>query len=762
MLMTRVAAIFFVGAGAATSASAFIGTSTTRDRWGACAVGAAALLIGLAVARAPWARWPLRAALALAPIALILIALGNAADPQPYSYAVFFVVVHVWIGMALPRRTSLWLSPVTALAYCLPLLLMADGASAALTALVVVPLCVLIGETVAWFMDQLSTKVHGKEVDDSLGREREARERVRDLHLQLRVSERRLRSLVERLPAITYVNAQDALNTTLFISPQVETLLGYPPAEWMQNPRLWSRLIHPDERDEVLSERAASIREGRDFAMEYRLIARNGRSVWLHDESVLVDDGDGAREWQGVMTDVTERRQARERLEFLAFHDAVTGLPNGAFFEQHLDLELARARRSGEVLAVFALDLDKFKLVNDTLGHAAGDSLLRAVAQRLQATLRESDVLARAGGDEFLVLMPSLPAGIGTPDDAVRAAAKTLRARLAEALDPPFVLSDMELRMSASIGTALFPRDAEDARGLLRHADTTMYRSKRVRESHPSEVVYVDGSDHVLGELSLASRLRRAARDEAWQLAYQPIVELVLGRTVGAESLLRWPDDGQGEVDPGRFIPMAEEMGLISALGGWVIAELTERCRKWSAEGVLDQMTALSFNLSPRELWHPALMERLSNLRDVTGRNDLLVIEITESSLTMDPVRVESTLKEVRELGIRVALDDFGTGYSSLSRLKRLPIDVLKIDRTFLVDVETDASARAIVRSMIRLTHSLGMVPLAEGIETQGQLEFVTDHGCALAQGYLFGRAVPADTFQASLGEVYSPIIQLG
>ena len=762
VLMTRVAAILFLGAGAATLASAFVDTTSSRERFGASAVAAAALLTGLAVARAPWRHWPARAAFTIPLVALILIALGNAVDPEPYDYAIFFVVVHVWVGMALPRWTSLWLAPITALAYCLPFLLMRDGASAVLTALVVVPLCVLVAETVAWLMHQIVTKLLRREVEDSLDREREARATVRDLHVQLRLSERRLRSLVERLPAITYINAQDARCTPLFISPQVESLLGYTPQEWIRNPDVWSRMLHPDDRDEVLSEREGSIREGRDFAMEYRLIARNGRSVWLHDEAVLVDDEDGAREWQGVMTDVTERRQARERLEFLAFHDAVTGLPNGAFFEQHLDLELARARRSGEVLAVFALDLDKFKLVNDTLGHAAGDALLRAVALRLQATLRESDVLARAGGDEFLVLMPSLPAGIGTPDEALRAAAKTVRARLAEALEPPFVLSDMELRMSASIGTALFPCDAEDARGLLRHADTTMYRSKRGRQTDPSEVVYVDGSDHVMGELSLASRLRRAARDASWQLAYQPIVELVLGRTVGAESLLRWPDDGQGEIDPARFIPMAEELGLISALGGWVIAELTERCRQWGAAGVLDEMTALSFNLSPRELWHPALMERLSALRDVTGRDDLLVIEITESSLTMDPVRAQETLEEIRGLGIRVALDDFGTGYSSLSRLQHLPIDVLKIDRAFLVDVATDASARAIVRSMIRLTHSLGMVPLAEGIETHEQLEFVTDHGCVLAQGFLFGKAVPADAFQASLGEVHSPVAQLG
>jgi diguanylate cyclase (GGDEF)-like protein/PAS domain S-box-containing protein len=759
--MPRVAAVLFAGAGAVTLVSAVVGLTSRSGRLGASGVGLAAMLTGFVATRAPWDRWPVRAQLALVPLALILITLGNIVDPQPYEYAAFFVVVHVWVGMAQPRWTSVWLAPFTALAYWLPLMA-ESGSSAAFTVLAVVPLCVLVGETVAWLMDQAdATEVLRREGEALQERERGARSDLHDLQLQLRLSERRLRVLVEQLPVITYVDAHDALGTTLFISPQVESLLGYPPSEWIEDPRLWRRLVHPDDRDSVLAEHETSRSEGRDFAMEYRLIARNGRSVWIRDEAVLVNDVDGSQEWQGLMTDVTERKQTKERLEFLAFHDAVTGLPNRAFFEQHLEIELARARRSGEALVVCALDLDKFKLVNDTLGHAAGDAFLREVASRLQATLRESDVLARAGGDEFLVLMPSLPAGTGTPQDAASAGAKALSTRLAEALDPPFVHSDMELRMSASIGTALFPRDAEDAHGLLKHADTTMYRSKRGRQADVSETVYVDVSDQMRGELSLASRLRRAAREGSWQLAYQPIVELVLGRTVGAESLLRWPDDGLGEIDPGRFIPMAEELGLISTLGGWVITELTERCRQWEAEGVLNQMTALSFNLSPRELWHPALMERLAALRDATGRNDLLVIEITESSLTMDPVRVKTILREIRDLGIRVALDDFGTGYSSLSRLQHLPIDVLKIDRTFVQDVAHDASARSIVRSMIRLTHSLGMVPLAEGIETVEQLGFITDHGCALAQGYLFGRAMPADVFTAGLGAVQSPIAQL-
>jgi EAL domain-containing protein (putative c-di-GMP-specific phosphodiesterase class I) len=247
------------------------------------------------------------------------------------------------------------------------------------------------------------------------------------------------------------------------------------------------------------------------------------------------------------------------------------------------------------------------------------------------------------------------------------------------------------------------------------------------------------------------ARLRRVAGEGSWRLAYQPVVELATGRTVGAEALLRWPEDPRGQVEPSRFIPLAEDLGLAPALGAWVVAELSRRCRSWRADGLLDAMTTLTFNLSPSELWHPALKDRLAALRDAAGRGDLLVAEITESSLSMDPARACLTLQDIRELGIRVALDDFGTGYSSLARLQHLPIDVLKIDRSFLDGVELDPRARSIVTAMIRLALGLDIVPLAEGIETDAQLRFVTEQGCTLGQGFLFDPAIPAGRFAAGM-----------
>jgi diguanylate cyclase (GGDEF)-like protein/PAS domain S-box-containing protein len=756
-LLARFAAILFAGVGALTIVTAFLAVPGL-DHLGTAAVGALAIVGGVGVWFAPWERWPDNASLLLVPPALALIALGNVFGARtPYDYGVYFMVVHVWIGLAHPPRTSFFVAPLTTLAYALPLPFIAvDPTAAVASGIVVVPLCAIVGEAVSWVTRQLdATEVNRRELEASLDRERSVLARLQDVHGRLESSEHRYRALVEQMPAVTYIDAVDEASSTIYISPQIESLVGYDPASWTADPDLWGRILHPDDRDEVLLLHRRSNETMEPFRAEYRMIALDGSCVWVRDEATCVEDPRRGRIWQGVLVDTTARKRAEADLEFLAYHDRVTGLPNRAFFEQHLDLALARARRSGETVAVCSIDLDKFKLVNDTLGHAAGDDFLREVAGRLHHALREGDVVARVGGDEFLVLMPFLAQAAGGStaeqgggiEGAAALLRDTLSTRLAATLEQPFVLSDMEFHMSASIGVGLHPTDGEDAHTLTKRADAAMYRNKRERSGFAS----VDGRRGAEGDLSLASRLRKAASEGAWELHYQPIIELVTGATVGAEALLRWNDPVHGSVEPGVFIPMAEELGLISTVGGWVVDELTRQVKIGRADGLLDQLSCVTFNVSPRELWHPALTERLDRLVAAAGRPDLLVLEITESALGMDPERAQAVLQDLRRRGVRIALDDFGTGFSSLTRLRSLPIDVVKIDRGFLQDVEVDASARSVLRSVIRLALSLGMVPLAEGVETIDQLEYVTQEGCPLVQGHLFRPAIDPAEFTAWL-----------
>jgi diguanylate cyclase (GGDEF)-like protein/PAS domain S-box-containing protein len=751
-LLARFAATLFIGAGALTIVTAFLAVPGL-DHLGTAVVGAVAVAGGVAVWFAPWERWPENASLLLVPPALALVALGNIFGPKSlYDYSVYFMVIHVWIGLAHPPRTSLLVAPLTTLAYALPLPFIASQPiSAVATGVLVVPLCAIVGEAVSWVTRQLdATEVNRRELEDALSRERSVLLRLQDVHGRLESSEHRYRALVEQMPAITYIDSVDPSSSTIYISPQIEDLIGYEPAQWTADPHLRDRLLHPDDREAVLAHQRRSNETFEPFHAEYRMICRDGSCVWVRDDATCVQDPRRGRIWQGVLVDITARKRAEADLEFLAYHDRVTGLPNRAFFEQHLDLALAQARRSGEPVAVCSVDLDKFKLVNDTLGHAAGDDFLREVAERLHHALREGDVVARVGGDEFLVLMPFLQAAGGPTaeqgggnEGAAAVLRDTLSARLAAALERPFVLSDMEFHMSASIGVALCPHDGEDGHSLMKQADAAMYRNKRERAGFAS----VDGHRALDGDLSMASRLRKTANDGAWELHYQPIVELVTGATVGAEALLRWNDPVHGSVEPGVFIPLAEELGLISSVGTWVVDELTRQCASWRDQGLLDQLSCVTFNVSPRELWHPALAERLDRLVAAVGRPDLLVLEITESALGMDPERAQAVLQDLRRRGVRIALDDFGTGFSSLARLRSLPIDVVKIDRGFLQDIEFDTSARSVLRSIIRLALSLGMVPLAEGVETVDQLEYVAQEGCPLVQGHLFRPAIDAASF---------------
>jgi diguanylate cyclase (GGDEF)-like protein/PAS domain S-box-containing protein len=561
-------------------------------------------------------------------------------------------------------------------------------------------------------------------------------------------AEAKYRALVEQIPAVVYLDPVDDTAESIYVSPQVTTLLGLSQAEWLADPYSWRHHVHPDDIERAWTEYQESYRAHTVLNHEYRMVSEDGTEKWVLEQAYPIDDEHGDP-WliQGVIFDITERKRAEEQIAFLAYHDKLTGLPNRALFEEMLELALSRARRHDMGVGVLYLDLDNFKLVNDSLGHPAGDMLLQELAKRLGDCTRETDLVARQGGDEFLMLLSDLERGSGVipGTDAAMLVAESVASRVHEALREPFVLDGTEFYASGSVGISLFPQDASDGQGLLKNADAAMYQSKRYEPG--GYVVFSASDDDPLKMLSLTSRLRHAVEQQHWVLHYQPIIDLGDGRMESVEALIRWQDPNGGIVPPGEFIPLAEEMGLIEAIGDWVIDEMARQRGVWAAAGV---ELNVGFNLSPRQLWSAHLAEKvLAKLSDAGTDPHHVTVEITESTAMADPDRTQKVLSELHAWGVKLAIDDFGTGYSSLARLKHLPVDILKIDRSFIRDVQKDRDMASMVRAMIQLAQGLGMTPLAEGIETVGELEFLRANGCRLAQGFLFSRPVPAEKIPA-------------
>ena len=557
-------------------------------------------------------------------------------------------------------------------------------------------------------------------------------------------AEAKYRALVEQIPAVVYLDPVDENQDSIYVSPQVTELLGIDPQEWLDDPYCWRNHVHDDDIDRVWQEYEDAYNQHVPLNHEYRMRHEDGSEKWVLEQAYPIDDEDG-KPWliQGVIFDITERKRAEEQVAFLAYHDKLTGLPNRALFEEMLENALARARRFDLGVAVLFLDLDNFKLVNDSLGHQAGDELLVQLAERLKICTRETDLVARLSGDEFLLLLADLERGSGAivPDhDAGLLIAESVAERVRESLEEPFDLAGAEFLVSASIGISLYPQDASDAETLLRNADAAMYRSKEFERGR--HVVFASSDDDPAHRLSFSTRLRQAVAEQNWVLHYQPIVDLGDGSVDSVEALVRWRQTNGGLVAPGEFIPVAEEMGLIQAIGDWVLEELARQHAEWREQGL---RLNIGYNLSPRQTWTAHLAERLLGklaMYDVEPGD--ITIEITESTAMADPDRTQRLLSDLHGWGFTLAIDDFGTGYSSLARLKHMPVDILKIDQAFVSHVEYDRELAGMVRAMIQLAQSLGMVPLAEGIETYGEFEFLRANGCRLAQGFHFAHPVPA------------------
>ncbi len=447
-----------------------------------------------------------------------------------------------------------------------------------------------------------------------------------------------------------------------------------------------------------------------------------------------------ARANQDLEQEITERRIADQRLTYMAHHDVLTGLPNRTLLGDRVEQAIARAARSGRKLAVLFLDLDRFKNVNDSLGHTVGDQLLQAVSARLKTCMRAEDTAARLGGDEFIVSLPDLA-------DAAEAAqvAERMLAMLAE----PCSVAGHKLPAAASIGIAVYPDDGNNAQTLLRNADTAMYHAK---ESGRGNYQFFNAkmNERVSRRLATETSLRRALEHGEFVLHYQPLVHLASGRIDGAEALLRWPQSDHRVVSPADFIPVAEDSGLIVPLGEWVLREACRQAQAWQA---LRPGLRVAVNLSPRQFRQANLVAVVEQaLCDAGLAPPLLELELTEGMLMHHADDTVQTLAALHALGVRMAIDDFGTGYSSLSYLKRFPIDTLKVDRSFVKDLGRDADDAAIVTAVVAMAHGLNLAVVAEGVETEAQARYLRSLSCDLVQGFHFGRPMAAADFAARLG----------
>ena len=554
----------------------------------------------------------------------------------------------------------------------------------------------------------------------------------------LRESEARFRAMAEH--SADWIWSIDTAGRHVFSNAQGAHALGYAPEAFLAlDP---ASLVHPDDlpRYREIFSRAVATRSGwQGVSLRWR--HRDGSYRVLESSaSPLFDDAGRLAGFQGIDRDITERRAAEEHIEYLAHHDALTGLPNRVLLRDRFEHALAMAERSQSRVALLFLDLDKFKRVNDTLGHAAGDQLLLEVVARLGHCTRETDTISRQGGDEFILLLNEIP-----DPEAVERIAGEILARIAE----PAEIRGHVLNTSCSIGIAMYPDDGDDFDTLLQKADVAMYDAKDAGRNtwrFFNDQMNQQAREHLL----LQNRLHQALQASEFRLDYQPQLEIGSGRVAGVEALLRWHNDALGDVEPARFIPVAEDCGLIVPIGAWVLREACRQAQAWRHAGCPE--LTMSVNLSALQFRRAGLVETVAAALGESGLPPhLLELELTESILLQD---VENNLEMVhalKALGVRLSIDDFGTGYSSLSYLKRFAVDRIKIDRSFVRDIGSDPDDAAIVRAVIQLARSLRLGIIAEGVESAEQLAFLTQEGCQEVQGYLFSRPLAPAEFEAFL-----------
>jgi diguanylate cyclase (GGDEF)-like protein/PAS domain S-box-containing protein len=571
----------------------------------------------------------------------------------------------------------------------------------------------------------------------------ESERRNRILAAESRATEERYRIIFERTPAGVYRTSLDG--RIVECNPAMAHVLGYDsPAEVAGRSAL-DLYFDGDDRERLL---ARLKQHGQLTNVESRLRRKDGSTLWILENVSLQPGREGEPGLiEGAMIDITDRKRAESQIEYQAYHDALTHLPNRTLFLDRLTLALAQAHRRRTGLAVLFMDLDRFKVVNDTLGHSAGDRLLQQVAGRVRRAVREGDTVARLGGDELTLLLES---------DAQAPQAARVAQKLLDRIALPFDVDGHRLHLTTSIGISLYPTDGTDAETLLKSADLAMYRAKEVgRNGYQLSTPELNAK--ALERLALENELRLALEREELVVFYQPVVSFDSGLTTGFEALVRWRHPRNGFVPPAQFIPLAEELRLEIPISEWVLRTACRQLRAWQSRSL--PVARLAVNLSALHFQQVDLAAKLARMlaeADFPAR--LLDVEITESAAMQNLERTAAALNDLRQMGVRISLDDFGTGQASLSHLKRFPLDTLKIDRDFVRDIGASRGGEAIVRATVEMAHGLGLRAVAEGVETTEQFDFLLRHGCDEYQGYLFSAPVAAEAIEETLARLQPQI----